>query len=148
MHACMCVHICMCAANCQPKLISELVNADLEAELQTSMARKETVRKLAGISAGGMTQFPQRVPSGFLFVDKIRQVRICVCVCVPSPCMRVNTVHICSLVCVCVYAFPHHACKYSSHMLINTVGYKAYILSFAVLSVGWYLPQYGLLVWF
>lgn len=68
----------VCAANCVPKRDCDLTVADHEASVQDTEARRQTVRRIAGISAAGMTQFLQRVPAGFL-VEKLRQVRCCCC---------------------------------------------------------------------
>ena len=57
-----------------------MVNADHEANLQPTAARKKAIRVLAGISEEGLTQFVQRVLSGVKNVDQLRQV------CVPHAC--------------------------------------------------------------
>jgi hypothetical protein len=50
-----------------------LLYADHEAEVQTNVTAKDDVRRMAGISGGGMTQYITRVHK-FFNVDKLRQI--------------------------------------------------------------------------
>lgn len=57
-----------------PKRLNEIVNADREARHAPTRTLQRSIRRLAGISEAGMTQYMTRVPSGLRNVDKLRQV--------------------------------------------------------------------------
>jgi hypothetical protein len=69
------VYVHVSAANCRPKRLHELVNADVEARDQTVASHARRIRTMAGISEAGLTQYLTRVPSSLVDIDALRQVR-------------------------------------------------------------------------